>query len=68
MEVLANSDGEYHIKLTIRNKTANFIWSRVSVYGAAQDNFRADFLHELANLATISYSHRGRFQLAEIPQ
>jgi hypothetical protein len=51
MEVLANSDGEYHIKLTIRNRADNFIWSLVSVYGAAQDNFKADFLRELVNLA-----------------
>jgi hypothetical protein len=35
MDVLASSDGEYHIKLTIRNKVDNFIWSLVAVYGAA---------------------------------
>jgi hypothetical protein len=29
----------------------NFIWSLVSVYGAAQDIFKADFLRELVNLA-----------------
>jgi hypothetical protein len=32
MEVLASSDGEYHIKLTIRNKADNFTWSLVAVY------------------------------------
>jgi hypothetical protein len=51
MEVLASSDGEYHIKLTIRNKVDNFIWDLVAVYGAAQDAFKADFLCELVNLA-----------------
>lgn len=51
MEVLASSDGEYHIKLTIWNRANNFIWSLVSVYGAAQDEFKADFLRELVNLA-----------------
>jgi hypothetical protein len=51
MEVLASSDGEYHIKLIIRNKADDFIWSLVVVYGAAQDNFKAEFLHELVNLA-----------------
>jgi endonuclease/exonuclease/phosphatase family metal-dependent hydrolase len=51
MEVLASSDGEYHIKLTIQNKDDNFIWSLVAVYGAAQDAFKADFLRELVNLA-----------------
>jgi hypothetical protein len=51
MEVLASLDGDYHIKLTIRNKADNFIWSLVAVYGAAQDEFKADFLRELVNLA-----------------
>jgi hypothetical protein len=51
MDVLASSDGEYHIKLTIRNKADNFIWSLVAVYGVAQDAFKANFLRELVNLA-----------------
>jgi hypothetical protein len=51
MDVLASSNGEYHIKLTIRNKDDDFIWSLVTVYGAAQDDFKADFLCELVNLA-----------------
>jgi hypothetical protein len=51
MDVLASSDGEYHIKLTIQNKADDFIWSLVAVYGAAQDAFKADFLRELVNLA-----------------
>jgi hypothetical protein len=51
MEVLARSDGDYHIKLHIRNKADNFTWSLVAVYGAAQEEFKADFLRELVNLA-----------------
>jgi hypothetical protein len=51
MDVLASSDGKYHIKLTICNKADNFIWSLVAVYGAAQDAFKANFLRELVNLA-----------------
>jgi hypothetical protein len=35
MEVLASSGGNYHIKLHIRNRADNFIWSLVAVYGAA---------------------------------
>jgi hypothetical protein len=50
MQVLASSDGEYHIKLTIWNRVDGFIWSLVAVYGAAQDKFKADFLRELINL------------------
>ena len=45
MDIFASSDGEFHIKLHIRNKAL------VTVYGAAQDEFKADFLHELVNLA-----------------
>jgi hypothetical protein len=51
MEILDNSGGDFHIKLHIRNKSDNFIWSLVSVYGAAQDNFKPAFLRELVNLA-----------------
>jgi hypothetical protein len=51
MEVLARSGGDYHIKLHIRNRADNFTWSLVTVYGAAQDEFKADFLREMVNLA-----------------
>jgi hypothetical protein len=51
MEILASSCGDYHIKLHIRNTADNFTWSLVTVYGAAQDEFKADFLRELVNLA-----------------
>jgi hypothetical protein len=51
MEILDNSGGDFHIKLHIRNKSDNFIWSLVSVYGAAQDMAKPAFLRELVNLA-----------------
>ena len=51
MDVLASSAGVYHIKLHIHNKVDNFTWTLVAVYGAAQEEFKADFLHELVNLA-----------------
>ena len=51
MEVLASSEGDFHIKLHIRNKADNFKWSLVTVYGAAQDEFKPAFLRELVNLA-----------------
>jgi hypothetical protein len=51
MEVLARLGGDYHIKLHICNKADNFTWSLVVVYGAAQEEFKADFLRELVNLA-----------------
>jgi hypothetical protein len=40
-----------HIKFHLRNKSDHFIWSLVSVYGAAQDENKAAFLRELVNLA-----------------
>ena len=51
MDVLASSDGEFHVKLHIRNKADNFTWTLVAVYGAAQDELKAVFLRELVNLA-----------------
>jgi hypothetical protein len=51
MEVLDRSGGDYHIKLHIRNRADNFTWTLVTVYGAAREEFKADFLCELVNLA-----------------
>jgi hypothetical protein len=51
MDVLSCLDGEFHVKLHIRNKTNNFTWSIVVVFGAAQDVFKADFLREMVNRA-----------------
>jgi hypothetical protein len=51
MEGIARSGGDYHIKLHIRNRADNFTWSLVAIYGAAQEEYKADFLRELVNLA-----------------
>jgi hypothetical protein len=51
MEVMARSGGDYHIKLHIGNRVDNFTWSLVVAYGAAQEEYKADFLRELVNLA-----------------
>jgi hypothetical protein len=51
MKVLARSSGDYHIKLRIRNRADNFMWSLVAVYGAARDEFKVGFLREMVNLA-----------------
>jgi hypothetical protein len=50
MDVLACSEGDFHVKLHIRNKIDNFTWSLVAVYGAAQEEFKANFLREMVNL------------------
>jgi hypothetical protein len=49
MDVLSCSDGDFHVKLHICKKSDNFIWSLVSVYGAAQVEFKANFLREMVN-------------------
>jgi hypothetical protein len=51
MEILDNVGGDFHIKLHIWNKSDNFIWSLVFVYGAAQDAAKPSFLREIVNLA-----------------
>jgi hypothetical protein len=51
MEIMVRSGGDYHIKLHIRNRVDNFMWTLVAVYGAAQEEYKADFLRELVNLA-----------------
>jgi hypothetical protein len=35
MDVLACLDGEFHVELHIHNKTDNFTWILVAVYGIA---------------------------------
>jgi hypothetical protein len=51
IEIMARSGGDYHIKLHIHNRVDNFMWSLVAVYGAAQEEYKADFLRELVNMA-----------------
>jgi hypothetical protein len=51
MDILACSDGDFHVKLHIYNKSDNSIWSLVAAYGAAKEEFKADFLREVVNLA-----------------
>ena len=51
MEVLEVTEGNFHIKMHIRNKSDNFIWSLVAVYGPAQEASKTSFLVELVNLA-----------------
>jgi hypothetical protein len=42
--MLACSNGDYHIKIHIRNKAKNFTWSHVAMYGAAQEEFLVNWL------------------------
>ena len=40
-------DGDYHIKFVLRNKIDGFRWALLSVYGAAQEEQKENFLSEL---------------------
>ena len=51
MEVMAYTNGEFHIKFLIRNKADGFTWSLVAVYGAAQEDRKAAFLRAIVNLS-----------------
>jgi hypothetical protein len=51
MEILDNSGEDFHIKLHVRNKSDDFVWSLVSIYGATQDVHKPAFLREMVNLA-----------------
>jgi hypothetical protein len=68
MDVLALSDGEFHIKFHIRNKTNNFTWSLLAVYGAVQDEDKEAFVRELVDLAkdNLHLILMGRFQFIKI--
>jgi hypothetical protein len=50
-DILARSDGDFHIKLHLRNRADNFIWSLAAVYGSDQEEYKEAFLRELVNLA-----------------
>jgi hypothetical protein len=46
-EVESIEDGEFHIKFILKNKVDGFRWALLSVYGAAQDEYKEHFLSEL---------------------
>jgi hypothetical protein len=46
IDVLACFDADFHVKLHIRNKSDNFTWSLVAVYGAAQKSLRLIFFEK----------------------
>ena len=45
-------EGEYFVRFKIRNKEDGFQWNLISVYGAAQDEFKEAFLTKLVQLCT----------------
>ena len=44
LEHLSAPKGEYHIKFHLRNKSDNFLWSILAVYGAVQEEFKSTLL------------------------
>ena len=50
-------EGEYFVRFKIRNKEDGFQWNLISVYGAAQDEFKEAFLTKLVQLCTKETLH-----------
>ena len=50
LHVMSVSHGDRCVKFKLRSKSDGFEWSLVSVYGAAQDDKRHEFLAELARI------------------
>jgi endonuclease/exonuclease/phosphatase family metal-dependent hydrolase len=46
-------NGDFCVKLNIKSKLDGFEWILVPVYGAAQDNYKAEFLSELVRLCEV---------------
>jgi hypothetical protein len=70
MDLFACSDGEFYVKLHISNKSDNFTWCLVAIYGSTQDEFKPDFHREMVNLAkdnAYPIISLGRFHFAYIP-
>ena len=51
-EVESIIDGDYYIKFVLRNKVDGFRWALLSVYGAAQEEHKENFLSELVRACT----------------
>ena len=50
-------EGEYFVRFKIRNKEDGFQWNLISVYGAAQDEFKEAFLTKLVQ-GNLTYYYR----------
>ena len=42
--------GDFSVKFRVRSKLDGFLWSLVAVYGAAQPEFKPDFLVDLVRI------------------
>ena len=50
LEVLNVVQGDFSVKFRVRSKLDGFRWSLVAVYGAAQPEFKPDFLADLVRI------------------
>ena len=64
-------DGEFHIKFILKNKVDGFRWALLSVYGAAQDEYKEQFLSELvracSNCGNLPFLVGGDFNIIRNP-
>jgi hypothetical protein len=50
--ICAIAEGDYYVKFHICNKSNNFKWALVMVYGPAQDYLKESFLAEMVNMCS----------------
>ena len=70
-EVENIEDGEFHIKFILKNKVDAFRWALLPVYGAAQDEYKEQFLSELvrtcSNCGNLPFLVGGDFNIIRNP-
>ena len=47
------ASGDYAVKFHVRSKVDSFDWAMVVVYGAAQPDFKSEFLSELVCICGV---------------
>ena len=66
-EVENIEDGDFHIKFVLKNKVDGFRWALLSVYGAAQEEYKEQFLAELvracSNCGNLPFLVGGDFNI-----
>jgi hypothetical protein len=45
--------GNFFLKFKLKNKSDNFEWTLITVYGAAQEDEKENFLQELVQACTV---------------
>jgi hypothetical protein len=65
-EIEDSEIGEFYVSMVLRNRTSNFRWELIIVYGPAQHDKSMDFIAELSRkclFATLPLVFGGDFNL-----